>query len=168
MPVGRAPHKTIEPEPGGEVRLELCRLAVEGDELLEAWRHELDREGPSYTVDTLRALRDELPGEELFFLAGGDQAETLGAWKEPEQVLRLATLAVAERDAHRRERITSAIALVTGSESVSFFEMPAIEVSSSLVRERVREGRPFRHLVAAGVADQIESAGLYARQEVRT
>lgn len=166
MPVGDAPHKPIEHDAGREARYELCRLAVEGDERMEVWRHELDREGPSYTVDTLRAVRAEEPDWELFFILGGDQAEALKSWHEAEEVLRLATLAVAERQEHRQERIGAALTALAGGHRVRFFDMPEIEVSSTLLRERVASGLPIRYLVPGAVADYIQQAGLY-RHEVR-
>ena len=166
MPVGEPPHKEIESDAGRETRFELCRLAVEGDDTIEVSRYELDREGPSYTVDTLRALRAEAPERDLFFILGGDQAEAFGSWREPEEIMRLTTLAVAERDEHRRERITTALAALDGAQNIRFFDMPTIEISSSLVRERIATGRPFRYLVPAAVANYIEQAGLY-RQGVR-
>ena len=84
MPAGRAPHRTVEPEPGPEERWELCRLAAEGAEWLSASRAEVDRPGPSYTADTLAALAEERAGTELHFVLGADQALQLGAWHEPE------------------------------------------------------------------------------------
>jgi nicotinate-nucleotide adenylyltransferase len=163
IPAGEAPHKEIEQDPGREVRYELCRLAFGGDERFELSRRELDRPGPSYTVDTLRALRGEGESKlsELFFILGGDEARSLADWREPEQVLALATLAVAERDEDRREQISTAIAGLSGSERVRFFSMPPIGVSSSIVRERVAAGRPIRYLVPAAVADYIQNAALY-------
>jgi nicotinate-nucleotide adenylyltransferase len=166
MPVGAPPHKEIESDAGRDARFELCRFAVEGDEGFEVSRHELDREGPSYTVDTLRALRTESPDWDLFFIMGGDQAELFSSWREPEEIMRLATLAIAERDEHRRDRITNALVALDGAQHVRFFDMPTIEISSSLVRDRVATGRPFRYLVPAAVAGYIEQAGLY-RERVR-
>jgi nicotinate-nucleotide adenylyltransferase len=166
MPAGEPPHKEVESDPGREARFELCRLAVEGDDSIEVSRYEVDSDGPSYTVDTLRALRAQEADRELFLIVGGDQAEAFASWREPEGILRLATLAVAERDEHRRDRITKALAALDGAQHVRFFDMPTIEISSSLVRERVAAGRPFRYLVPAAVAKHIEQAGLY-RQGVR-
>jgi nicotinate-nucleotide adenylyltransferase len=161
IPTGEAPHKEIEQDPGREVRYELCRLAFGGDERFELSRREIDRRGPSYTADTLRALREEGSGDELFFIVGGDEARSLADWHEPEQVLALATLAVAERDHDRREQVAAAIAGLSGSERVKFFTMPRIGVSSSIVRGRVVAGRPIRYLVPAAVAEYIENAALY-------
>jgi nicotinate-nucleotide adenylyltransferase len=161
VPTGEAPHKEIVQDPGREVRFELCRIAFGDDERFELSRAEVDRDGPSYTVDTLRELRVSGGEDELFFILGGDEARSLASWHQPGEVLALATLAVAERDEDRREVVTAAISSLSGSERVTFFSMPRIAISSSGVRERVAAGRPIRYLVPAGVADHIESAGLY-------
>jgi nicotinate-nucleotide adenylyltransferase len=161
IPTGEAPHKAIQQDPGGEVRYELCRLAFGADDRFEVSRSELDRPGASYTVDTLRSLREEGRGDELILVLGGDEARALVDWHEPEQVLSLATLAVAERDRDRRGEVTGAIGGLSGSERVVFFDMPPIGLSSSIVRKRIAAGRPIRYLVPAAVAEYIESAALY-------
>src|SRR5688500_19446733 len=102
MPVAAPPHKQLADDPGAEERFELCRLAVAKDERFEVSRLELDRGGASYTVDTLRAIHDSAPGDELTFIVGGDMARSLPAWREPEAILELATLAVAGRAGIRR------------------------------------------------------------------
>jgi nicotinate-nucleotide adenylyltransferase len=165
VPVGQAPHRTIEQDPGAEARAEMCELAAEGDERFEVSRVELEREGPSYTVDTLRELAEHSPDDELFLVLGGDQASALASWREPEEVLRLATVAVAERGGWHREGIAVKIASVKGSAGVRFFEMPRIEVSSTMVRSRVSKGLPIRYLVPEAVADHIVRTGLYAPAE---
>jgi nicotinate-nucleotide adenylyltransferase len=161
MPVGDAPHKHVAQDPGCEVRFELCRRLASVDDPLEVSRLEVEREGPSYTVDTLRALRGERPDDDLFLILGGDIAATLASWRDPEHVLLMATVAVAEREQARQAQVRSAIAGVEGSDRVTFFEMPSIEISSTMVRERVSAGRPYRHLVPDPVADFIEQEGLY-------
>ena len=90
VPVGQAPHRTIADDPGAEARLEMAELAVEGDPSLSVSRIELDRPGPSYTADTLAALRERAPDDELTLILGGDQAAALPSWHEPERVLELA------------------------------------------------------------------------------
>jgi nicotinate-nucleotide adenylyltransferase len=161
VPTGEAPHKEIEQDPGRDVRYELCRIAFGGDQRFELSRLEIDREGPSYTADTLRRLSEEGGENDLFFIVGGDEAKALVSWHQPEQVLALATLAVAERDEDRRAQVMAAISPLSGSERVQFFSMPRIDISSSSVRERVAAGRPIRYLVPVGVAEYIETAALY-------
>jgi nicotinate-nucleotide adenylyltransferase len=162
MPAGVPPHKEVQSDPGAEARYALCEAAVAGDERFAVSRLELDRAGKSFTVDTLRALHDHSPQDDIAFIAGGDMARSLPSWREPEQILSLATLAVAERAADRREQIAAAIAPLAGSERVHFFDMPRIDVSSSLVRERVASGRPIRYLVPDAVAEAIAQNGWYA------
>jgi nicotinate-nucleotide adenylyltransferase len=162
VPVGQAPHRELESDPGPEVRLEMCELAVEGDERFAASRIELDREGPSYTVDTLRELRSSAPDDELVLVLGGDQAAALPRWREPEEVLSLATLAVFERPGWSREAVALQIARLRGSERVRFVDMPRIEVSSTMVRRRVARGQPIRYLVTERVLRFIEERQLYS------
>jgi nicotinate-nucleotide adenylyltransferase len=156
MPVGEAPHRPVEHDPGPEERFELCRLAAEGTEWLTASRAEVDRPGPSYTVDTLESLQDA----ELCFVLGADQALRLAEWHEPERVLRVATLAIAERDGVTIEEVEAAVSAV-GEARVEAFSMPRIDVSSTEVRRRVAEKEPYRFLVPERVADRIERVGLY-------
>jgi nicotinate-nucleotide adenylyltransferase len=161
VPVGIAPHKEIEHDAGAQARYEMCERAASGDPGLAVSRMEIDREGPSYTVDTLRSIREDSPGQELYFIMGGDQATELGGWKDPEEVLRLATVAVAEREGARRAEIAAALSELAGGDRVVFFAMPRVDVSSTMVRERVANGEPIRDLVPEAVADYIERAGLY-------
>jgi nicotinate-nucleotide adenylyltransferase len=171
MPAGEPPHKRLAPaDPSPQQRYELCVAAVADDDRFAVSRAELDRPGRSFTADTLRLLRERDPQDELTFIVGGDMAASLPSWHEPEAVLSLATLAVAERVGAKRAAIERRLAPLAGSDRVVFFEMPRIDVSSSLVRERVAARRPIRYLVPDAVAEAIERAGLYRaeRGEVTT
>jgi nicotinate-nucleotide adenylyltransferase len=162
MPVHTPPHKELHADPGPDVRAHLCRLAVEGDERLHVSTREVDREGPSYTVQTLREIAAEQPRDELVFIVGGDMALSLPAWKEPEAILALATLAVAAREGTAREDIVARVGALTGArERVRFFDMPRLDVSSSDIRRRAAAGRPVRYLVPPAVADYLGRDGLY-------
>jgi nicotinate-nucleotide adenylyltransferase len=161
VPMGRAPHREIEQDPGAEERVRMCEDAVAGDERFAVSRVEADRPGPSYTVDTLRELRDSAPDDDLFLILGGDQAAALPSWREPEKVLDLATVAAVDRTGWSRERIAVKIASLKGAERVVFFDMPRIDVSSTLVRHRAAAGKPVRYLVPGGVAEYLERKGLY-------
>jgi nicotinate-nucleotide adenylyltransferase len=165
VPVQQPPHKSAEGDPGVEHRVEMCRRAVVGDDHFGVSRVEADVEGPSYTVDTLRRLHDEAPEDELTFIVGGDVAHTLPTWREPEAILVLARLAVAEREGVRRADIAERLSGLDGAaDRIVFFDMPRIDVSSSLVRRRVAAGLPVRYLVPDAVADYIAHAGLYGAQ----
>jgi nicotinate-nucleotide adenylyltransferase len=162
IPVGVPPHREIDLDPGAEARLEMVELAVADDERFEASRVELDRDGPSYTSDTLEQLAKESPKDELFLILGGDQAAALASWHEPEQVLERATVVVFERVSWGRNAIGIKIGRLPGAQRVRYLDMPQIQVSSSAIRRRVREGLPIRYLVPDSVREYIETKGLYA------
>jgi nicotinate-nucleotide adenylyltransferase len=166
MPTGEAPHREIEGDPGRETRYELCRLAVLENEEIEVSRLEIDRKGPSYTFETLETLRAQQPQTEFVFIVGADQAEHLPEWREPERVLELATVAVADRDGVTRERVKAAVRGLQGADRIVFFDMPRVDISSTMVRERAARRKPFRHLVPEQVGQRIDRVGLY-RADVR-
>jgi nicotinate-nucleotide adenylyltransferase len=161
VPAGVPPHREVEDDPGAEARFEMCELALSSDERFSLSRVELEREGPSYTSDTLRELRARSPEDELFLLLGGDQAASLRDWHEPEVVLSLATVAVVERTGWPRPAIGVRLSGLRGAERLVFFEMPRVDVSSSMVRRRAREGKPIRYLVTDKVASYIGAQSLY-------
>lgn len=161
-PVAAPPHKDAEDDPGPRVRLELCRRAIAGDERLGVCDLEVLRGGPSYTVDTLRELHARTPEDDLTFIVGGDIALGLPSWHEPEAVLGLARLAVAERSGAGREDVAERLAEHFPDAPVpAFFDMPRLDISSSLVRRRVAQGLPIRYLVPDSVAEQIARGRLY-------
>jgi nicotinate-nucleotide adenylyltransferase len=162
VPVAVPPHKEAPGDPGAEVRLELCRLAAAGDDRFEVSDVEVRRGGVSYTVDTLKALHATFPGSELSFIVGGDMAFSLATWRAPAEILDLARLAVAEREGARRADILERLATIPGAaERVDFFDLPRVDISSSLVRRRVATGHPIRYLVTDPVAEYIAQHGLY-------
>jgi nicotinate-nucleotide adenylyltransferase len=162
MPVAAPPHKETDGDPGPPARLELCRLAADGDDRLAVSDLEVRRGGASYTADTLRALHATFPGADLTFIVGGDMASSLPTWREPGEVVALARLAIAEREGARRADILERLATIPGAvERVVFFDLPRMDISSSLVRRRVAAGRPIRYLVPDRVAEYIAQHGLY-------
>jgi nicotinate-nucleotide adenylyltransferase len=161
VPARIPPHKPVEQDPGAEHRLAMCRLAVGGDPRFEVSELELGRDGPSYTVDTLRQLREHAPHDELVLILGGDIAAGLPSWHMPEQVLELATLAVARRRGTPRGEVERGLATLAGGDCAHFFQMPRIGVSSTMLRRRVRVGQPIRWFVTDPVRDYIEHHQLY-------
>jgi nicotinate-nucleotide adenylyltransferase len=161
VPARIPPHKPVDDEPGVEHRLELCRLAVRGDERFTVSDVEIVRAGPSYTVDTLDELTSKAPDSELFLILGGDIAAGLPDWHEPEKVLSLSTLAIAERPGTTRAQIEGALERLRGGERATFFPMPTIELSSTEIRRRVRAGQPIRYIVPDAVAAYIRDNQLY-------
>ena len=167
MPV-HAPHKPLAEDPGPAHRLAMCRLAAHEAQGILACGLEVRRGGASYPADTLAEIHALHPQAELTFIVGADTAQTLPAWHEPREVLRLGSLAVAEREGAERTEVLAAIAsLGEGSdaagepERLRFLTMSPIEISSSMVRIKVGEKLPVEDLVGPAVAGYIAEHGLY-------
>ena len=162
MPAAWPPHKPVDDDPGAERRLEMCRLLVDGVERVSVCAMELERDGPSYTVDTLSAIHASDPEAKLTFVVGADTAATVPEWHEPRRLLELAALAVAARSGTDRREVLDALApLAPPQPRVRFLHSPLIEVSSSLVRERAARGEPLRDQVGPEVAVYIAKHDLY-------
>lgn len=161
MVTGNPPHKTIESDPGGEVRLELARAAAAGEDGVEASDAEVRRDGPSYTYLTLEGMSEDEPGSEVWWLLGADMAASLERWERPERVVELARLAVVPRPGVEMDAVTEALERVGAAGRAAIIDMPVCGVSSTSVRERVGAGRPLRHLVPDPVIELIEERGLY-------
>jgi nicotinate-nucleotide adenylyltransferase len=170
VPARLPPHKPGgEEDPGAEHRLRMCRLAVDGLAGLLVSAVEIERDGPSYTVDTLNELNASHPDAELTLILGADIASTLPAWREPARLLELARIAVAPRVGTPPQSVLDALAAVPAcgrhaahtAAGVSFLEMEPVAISSSAVRARVAAGEPIERLVTDAVAAYIAEHRLY-------
>lgn len=150
-------HTDVAP---AEHRYLMAVIATANNPAFTVSRIEIDRDGPTYTIDTLRALRAERPGAELHFITGADAVLQILSWKDPGAVLREARFIAATRPGYDLERLEKE--LPEGLEDrVAVLEIPALAISSTDVRRRASEGRPIRYLVPDGVAAYIEKTGLY-------
>ncbi|MFM8560961.1 MAG: nicotinate (nicotinamide) nucleotide adenylyltransferase [Solirubrobacterales bacterium] len=165
VPLCEPSHREIADDPGPSARLALCELATEGDGLLEASDIEVARGGVSYTAQTLEELAGDEGGPQLTLILGADAAERLDSWHRPERVVELARIAVAPREggAPAGEVARGIRDRFAGARAESF-EMPRIDISSSMVRDRIGEGLSVRDLVAPSVEAAIRENGWY-RQE---
>lgn len=161
VPTGQAPHKRIADDPGGEARMEMTRLAAADDSRFSVSALEVEREGPSYTYETLEALAEERADRELVFVMGADAAVGLESWRQPERVVGLASLAVARRAGVSDAEVAATMRSLGCEGRATMLEMPQFGVSSSAVRERAKQGRPLRYLVPDPVATLIEERGIY-------
>jgi len=157
VPAGIPPHKRDEEPSPGRLRWEMLEAAISGGGRLRASRAELEREGPSYTVDTLRQTRRDHPDAELFFVLGVDQFGELHSWREPERVARLATLVVLSRAGDDPAAVDPGVDV-----EHDVVDIPRIDISSTGIRRRVRQGRPIRYLVPDGVRRIIRRHSLYS------
>ena len=163
IPTGVTPHKVMKGDASARDRLEMCRLAFSGVDGVIVSDLEMRREGKSYTVDTLREMYD--PSGRLFFLMGTDMLLTLDRWREPEEIFRLCYPVYIRReaDAALDDRIVEKITSYHQrfGKMVPRIVAPAIELSSSDVREAIANGQPIEGMVPAAVAQYIEEHQLY-------
>jgi nicotinate-nucleotide adenylyltransferase len=157
VPAGAPPHKQIGGGAEPAARLEMTSLAVAGDERFAVSAVEIEQR-LSFSVDTLMALRAAHPDHDLVFVVGSDSLLQFHAWHHPEEVARLATLAIAPRPGDDRAAVVAEAARWGATVMAS----AEIAVSSSDIRARLRAGRPVRYLVPEAVETYIREHGLYA------
>jgi nicotinate-nucleotide adenylyltransferase len=154
VPAADPPHKRGVQVSAASVRSEMLRAAIAGDPRFEISSCELDRAGPSYTVDTLRELRKLHPGAALQLLIGVDQVQEFGSWREPDEIIKLAAVVMLARAGS--DQVAPEANFVRQTVAVT-----RVDVSSTLIRTRVAVGMPIRYLVPDAVAKIIERDGLY-------
>ena len=154
---GAPPHKAVETDP--ETRYSLAAAAFDGQPRVELSRYEMDRAGPSYTVETVRWAAGRW--RDVVFLVGADEFTDFLAWRDPEGVLRSARLGVATRPGYDRGRLKSVLGRLEHPDRVEVFEIPAFPVSSTAIRARVARGDPIDALVPEAVSELIAALGLY-------
>lgn len=160
VPAGRPWQKEGLDVAPAEDRYLMAVVATASHPRFRVSRIEIDRDGPTYTVDTLGALREALGNVELSFITGADAVLEILSWKDPEEVLRRARFIACTRPGYDLDRLAKQ--LPEGMEQrVEIMEIPALAVSSTDIRRRIREGKPIRFLVPEGVATYIEKSGLY-------
>jgi nicotinate-nucleotide adenylyltransferase len=155
IPSGRPPHKT-RPGASPADRLAMLCLALRNAPDFAVWDGELRRKGISYTFDTLRALSRELLKSQFYFIVGSDNLGEIRTWRRFRGVLAMVTLCAA-----RRPGFPLKIPRILRAGAVKRFPSPEMDVSSTDIRGRIAQGRPWRHLVPKEVAEYISVRKLY-------
>ena len=153
MPAGNQWRKEGRDVGAAEHRLAMVRLAVEGNSAFDVSSMEIDRDGRTYTVETLRQLHAESPGVEISFIVGADALADMPHWKDPERIMELATVCVAGRRGEGSE---------VQDERVTRIEMPEVGISSTGIRNRVKKGKSIKYLVPGAVEQYVRDKSLYA------
>lgn len=163
MPTKNPPHKTIEGLISDKHRMEMVKLAIEGNPDFEISSMEYEREGIIYTADTLTILSGENPGIEYFFIVGADSLFMMQDWHTPQVIFRLSTILVAGRDRVQKNELEKQVEYLneTYGARIIPIEMPRIEISSSLVRRRISERKSIRYYVPDKVNNYITEHRLY-------
>lgn len=160
MPTGLPPHKEADAGATAEARFQMTVMATEDNPRFSVSRQEIDRPQVSYTVDTIRELRAQMPDAEIFFITGADAVLEILDWKDPQELLEMAVLIAATRPGYPLDRFAERHEFMRAGR-VQVMEIPAIGISSSMIRERVAQGRTIRYLVPRSVERFIEKERLY-------
>ncbi len=150
IPAGEQPFKQGQHQAAAAHRAAMAELAVSGEAGLAVDRREVERPGPSYTVDTLEALRAEAPAAVLTLLLGADAARDFPSWREPDRIRRLAEVVVFARASTEPPAF-----------QVPVVEVPRVDISATEIRARVRAGQSIRYLVPDRVAEYVAAHRLY-------
>jgi nicotinate-nucleotide adenylyltransferase len=159
VPARTPPHKQGQEMAPAELRAEWAEAAVAGRPGLTVSRIELDRVGPSYTADTLEAMAAAEPGVLLWFLLGADQLAGVPSWRDPDRILAAARLAVAAREGVDDGGL-AALADRVAPGRHDIVRMPAIGVSSTMIRDRLARGEPVGHLLPPPVEAALVRGGV--------
>jgi nicotinate-nucleotide adenylyltransferase len=163
MPAGQPWLKAAHPISPAEHRVEMIRLAIAGKPNFKLSTMELDRRGPTYTVDTIAELKGQLgPGDELFFILGWDNLTQLPQWREPSRLIKLCHLVAVPRVDYPPPDLPSLEAALPGlSPRVTLLDSPRIDINASEIRQRVGRGLSIHHLVPEPVERYIREHKLY-------
>ncbi len=168
MPAGNSPHKDGHLAPA-EFRYMLVAVAIASHPRFSVSRFEIERGGMSYTVETLEHLAGIVPqGAEMFFITGADAVLDILSWKDPARVLELSTFIAATRPGYDLSRLAGLLEQLRNvtvgmapEARVKIMEVPALAISSSMIRERLAVGEAVRYLVPDSVAQLIDKSGFY-------
>ncbi|MEE8602858.1 nicotinate-nucleotide adenylyltransferase [Euzebya tangerina] len=163
VPAGDPWQKTDRDVSPAEQRYLMTVLATAANPAFSVSRLEVDRDGPTYTVDTLRAVRDERPGTTLFFITGADAILNILTWKDAEEALQLATFVAATRPGHD----LSSLERQGLREHVTVLDIPALAISSSDIRARFAADAAVRYLIPDSVEQFARKHALYAAAAAR-
>ena len=161
IPVHTPTHRGLPGDPGPQARLALCEAGVDGNQRLAVSAVEVERGGTSYSIDTLRSWSEANPDDDLTLIVGNDVAAEFPSWREPAEVLELARLAVVSREGESELLLSEELSAGIPDSDVVGVTMTRVDISSSLVRERVAAARSIEYLVPGPVAELIEAEGWY-------
>lgn len=156
IPNNRSPLKAPEGLAGADDRLAMTRLAIRGNDGFDVSEIEIGRAGVSYTVETVRALQDRRPRAAFHLIIGSDSLDGLARWHEPEELMERVPFVV-----FRRPGFADASAPAGHAERIVFADAPLLEISSTIIRSRVRAGHSIRYMVPDAVCEYVHDRELY-------
>jgi len=163
IPTGKPPHKNRRDISDADLRFEMVKRAIQDNPSFDISRLEIDREGQSYTVETLRVLRRMWPDHELYFITGSDALLEIFSWREAEEIFTMIEFIGAARPGFDASdfflKVQQEHPETKGK--IHYLEVPALAISSTDIRARVRRGEPIRYLLPEPVRLYLTQRGLY-------
>jgi nicotinate-nucleotide adenylyltransferase len=151
MPNQEPPHKKKSESVKNEERLHMLEMAIGGNPLFKIETIELERKGPSFTVDTIKILNHQYPNHHFFFIIGADMIEYLPKWHQIDELIKLVQFVGVERPKYS----------IKTDYPIIYVDVPAFDVSSSMIRERIKHGKTVRYLLPDSVIEYIGEKQLY-------
>ena len=166
VPAGQPWLKTKSPILAAEHRVQMVRLAIADKRYFKLSTVEVERPGPSYTVDTIAELQGQLgAGDELFFILGWDNLAQLPHWKEPSRLIKMCHVVAVPRPGYPLPDLNSLETVIPGlSQSLIILDKPEVDIDATEIRSRVAQGLSIRHLVPEPVDEYIRQHKLYLTQ----
>ena len=153
VPAAIPPHKQNMQVTSASTRVAMLEQSLKGNDAFELCTLEVERKGPSYTVDTLRELIQKMPATSFFLLLGVDQIRDFRTWREHDEITKLANVVMLTRQDARAPEAAPFVKEIV--------EVTRVDLSSTLIRQRVRDGLPIRYMVADGVEEIVQRERLY-------
>lgn len=151
MPNQEPPHKTKSEFISNQDRLKMLELAIMGNDQFKIQTIELEREGPSYTVDTMKMIRSQYNDHQFFFIIGADMIEYLPKWYKIDELVKIVQFVGVERPEYSHDT----------AYPVLYVNVPAMDVSSSMIRDRLKSGKTVHYLLPDSIIEYIEENHLY-------
>jgi len=163
VPAGRPPHKLNYKITDPWQRFTMTSLAVQSNPFFEVLPLEVERPGPSYAIDTVREIIRLYPGMEVYFITGADAVSEILTWKNTEQLLSICHFIAATRPGYRMDDMWEKLKRLPGElkDRIHCMEVPALAISSSDIRQRLRDGRPIKYLLPEPVEEYIIKNKIY-------
>jgi nicotinate-nucleotide adenylyltransferase len=165
IPSGRPPHKTGHMVSEPLDRYKMTCMAIASNPFFCASAIEVERPGPSFTIDTVRSVMQQYPGAKIYFITGADALLEIFTWKDFDALLMICNFVAATRPGYRLLELKGKIDSLPGAlkRNISYMEVPALAISSTDIRLRVRDGRPVKYLLPESVEDYMINNKLYRK-----
>jgi nicotinate-nucleotide adenylyltransferase len=163
MPLREPPHKNSAELASGDHRANMVKLAIKDNPHFKISMLELSRNGTTYTADSLSILKEENPKTEYYFIVGADSFFALQNWRDPQRIFDLCTVVVAGRDLVPKNKMKQQLDFLQESYDarVAFIDMPAVGISSAMIRSRIAANKSIKYFVPGEVEDYIRELHLY-------